>query len=81
MSDALYLKRMAGHLPTMAEATHFHMPLFKPGAEVLLGKKNETISHVVVRRSLLLVHLVGHISPVHADTLVLEPTLFTSTRV
>ena len=65
----------------MAEAAHFHMPLFKPGTEVLLGEKSETISHVVVRRSLLLVHLVGHQSPVHADTLVLEPTLFTSTRV
>ncbi len=81
MSDALHLKRMAGHLPTMAEATHFHMPLFKPGAEVLLGEKSETISYIVVRRSLLLVHLVGHNTPVNADTLVLEPTLFTSARV
>lgn len=65
----------------MAEAAHFHMPLFKPGTEVLLGAKNETISHIVVRRSVLWVHLVGHVSPVNAETLVLEPTLFTSTRV
>lgn len=65
----------------MAEIAHFHMPLFKPGTAVLWGAKNETISHIVVRRSVLLVHLVGHDTPVHADTLVLEPTLFTSARV
>lgn len=65
----------------MADAAHFHMPLFKPGTEVLLGAKSETISHIVVRRNVLMVHLVGVDSPVHPDTLVLEPTLFTSMRV
>ena len=65
----------------MAEVTHFHMPLFKPGAAVRLAGKAATISYIVVRRSLLLVHLVGHESPVDADTLELEPTLFTSVRV
>ena len=75
------LKRTAGPLPTMAEVAHFHMPLFRPGTPVLLADKTETISHIVVRRSLLLVHLVGHEKPVHSDTLVLEPTLFISTRV
>ena len=65
----------------MAEIAHFHMPLFKPGTAVQLAGKAATISHIVVRRSLLLVHLVGHDIPVHADTLELEPTLFTSARV
>jgi len=65
----------------MATAAHFHMPLFKPGAAVRLAGKAATISHIVVRRSLLLVHLVGHDSPVHADQIELEPTLFTCLRV
>ena len=65
----------------MAEDAHFHMPIFKPGAAVLQAGKAATISHIVVRRSLLLVHLVGQDSPVHADTLEVEPTLFTSARV
>ena len=65
----------------MAETAYFHMPLFKPGTKVLLGTKSETISHIVVRRSILLVHLLGRDAPVDSDTLVLEPTLFTSVRV
>ena len=65
----------------MAEIAHFHMPLFRPGTAVQLAGKAATISHIVVRRSLLFVHLVGHDSPVHVDMLDIEPTLFTSTRV
>ena len=65
----------------MPEAAHFHMPLFKPGAAVRLAGKAATISYIVVRRSLLIVHLVGHERPVSSDKLELEPTLFTRVRV
>jgi hypothetical protein len=39
------------------------------------------VSHVVVRRGGLLVHLVGHESPVHPDTLQVEPSAFQLSRV
>lgn len=65
----------------MLDTAYFHMPLFKPGTVVYLGGKRETISHVVVRRSLLLVHLVGFDAPVDAETLVLTPSRFTLVRV
>ena len=72
---------MAVLLRTMADATYFHMPLFKPGTVVQWGNKRETISYVVIRRSLLLVHLVGVDVPVDSDTLILAPTRFILTRV
>ncbi|CAN7456756.1 hypothetical protein [Acidovorax sp. LjRoot194] len=65
----------------METAAYYYMPLFKPGAIVHVGHTRETVSHVVVRRGGLLVHLVGHESPVHPDTLSLEPSAFQLNRV
>lgn len=65
----------------MLDTNYFHMPLFKPGIVVQWGNKRETVSHVVVRRSVLLVHLVGIDGPVEADILTLAPTRFTLLRV
>ena len=65
----------------MLDTAYFHMPLFKPGTVVYLGGKREIISHIVVRRSVLLVHLVGFDAPVDADTLVLAPSRFILQRV
>lgn len=60
---------------------YFHMPLYKSGTVVHLAGKRQTISHVVVRRSVLLVHLVGFEAPVDADSLVLAPSRFALARV
>ena len=65
----------------MPDANYFHMPLFRPGIVVQWGSKRETVSHILVRRSLLLVHLVGVDVPVDSDTLTLVPTRFTLLRV
>ena len=52
------------------------MPLFKPGTVVRLGHSQATVSHIILRRSVLLVHLVGYDAPVNADALTVEPTVF-----
>ena len=65
----------------MESAAYYYMPLFKPGAVVHVGHTRETVSHVVVRRGGLMVHLVGHEAPVHPDTLRLEPSAFHLSRV
>lgn len=65
----------------MEPAAYYYMPLFKPGAVVYHGRNRETVSHVLVRRTGLLVHLVGHESPVHAEALQLEPSAFCLSRV
>jgi hypothetical protein len=64
----------------MDSAVFFRMPLFKPGAVVWLGGRQETVSHILIRRSVLMVHLVGHGAPVNADVLTVEPTVFTLSR-
>ena len=61
--------------------SYFHMPLYKPGTVVHYDGKPETVGYVVVRRSVLLVHLVGVDVPVDSDTLTLAPTRFTLLRV
>lgn len=58
----------------------FRMPLFHPGTRVHLDGHPETVSHVVVRRQLLSVHLVGHGAPVRPEQLELEPTVFSTVR-
>ena len=58
----------------------FRMPLFRPGTRVRLDGRHETVSHVVVRRQLLSVHLVGHGLPVRPEQLELEPTVFSTVR-
>ena len=65
----------------METAAYYYMPLFKPGAVVHLGGRRETVSHVVVRRGGLMVHLVGRDVPVHPDTLWLEPSAYQLSRV
>ena len=62
-------------------ATHYYMPHYKPGAAVRWGQRNETVSHVVVRRVSLAVYLVGHEAPVHPESLELAPTAFCLSRV
>lgn len=65
----------------MDTAAYYYMPLFKPGAVVHLGRNRETVSHVIVRRSGLMIYLVGHESPVHPDRLTLEPSAFHLNRM
>jgi hypothetical protein len=65
---------------TMRDAAYYYMPLFKPGASVMHGGRYETVSHVVVRRSALMVYLQGRDIPVHPESLKLEPTAFCLTR-
>ena len=65
----------------MDSAACFRMPLFKPGTVVRLGQSRETVSHIIIRRSVLLVHLVGYEAPVNADALTVEPSVFTLARV
>ena len=60
----------------MDSAACFRMPLFKPGTVVRLGDSQATVSHIILRRSVLLVHLVGYDAPVNADALTVEPTVF-----
>ena len=60
---------------------YFHMPLYKPGTVVYYDGKPETVGYVVVRRSLLLVHLVGRAAPVDADKLGLAPSRFALQRM
>ncbi|MFN4121344.1 hypothetical protein [Acidovorax sp.] len=65
----------------MDPTAYYYMPLFKPGTSVHWNQQPETVSHVVVRRNALMVHLVGHEAPVHPEALQLEPTAFHLTRV
>lgn len=64
----------------MHDAAYYYMPLFSPGASVLLGSRHETVSHVVVRRYAMMVYLEGHENPVHPESLTLKPTAFHLTR-
>ena len=64
----------------MQDAAYYCMPLFSPGASVLMGTKRETVSHVVIRRCSLMVYLQGHDNPVRPESLQLEPTAFHLTR-
>jgi hypothetical protein len=64
----------------MDPTAYYYLPLFKPGVSVQWKNQRETVSHVVVRRYALMVHLVGHESPVHPDALQLAPTAFQLTR-
>lgn len=62
-------------------ALYYYMPHFKPGATVYWNERRESVSHVVIRRNALMVYLVGNDTPVHPDTLRLEPTAFHLARV
>ena len=65
----------------MDSAVCFRMPVFKPGTVVRLGQSRETVSHIIIQRSVLLVYLVGYEAPVNADTLTVEPSVFSLARV
>ena len=64
-----------------ADAPYFQMPLYRPGTVVHYNGKRETIGYVMVRRSVLLVHLVGRDEPVDAYKLSLEPSRFALQRM
>lgn len=64
----------------MQDAAYYYMPLFSPGASVLMGTKRETVSYVLIRRCALMVYLQGHDNPVRPESLHLEPTAFHLTR-
>ncbi|MDT0137760.1 hypothetical protein [Acidovorax sp. PRC11] len=59
----------------------FRMPVFHPGAQVRLGDRVETVSHITIRRQDMCIHLVGRDTPVPPEKLVVEPTVFTTCRV
>ena len=65
----------------MPDANYFHMPLFRPGIVVQWGSKRETVSHILVRRSSMLVHMVGVDVSVASENLTLALTLFSLLRV
>ncbi|MDR2326665.1 MAG: hypothetical protein LBE51_14870 [Acidovorax sp.] len=58
----------------------FQMPVFKPGVRVMHAGRSETVSHVVLRRREMVVHLVGREDPVKPERLTLTPTTFTTER-
>ena len=58
----------------------FQMPVFKPGVRVMHAGRSETVSHVVLRRREMVVHLVGRDEPVKPERLTLTPTVFTTER-
>ncbi len=56
------------------------MPLFRPGTRVLMGGNVETVSHIILRRQELLVHLVGREGAIDPSRIQLEPSVFTTRR-
>ena len=62
-------------------ASYYYMPHFKPGATVHWNNQRETVSHVVIRRNMLMIYLVGNDTPVHPDALQLAPTAFHLSRM
>lgn len=66
--------------PVYQRGHTFQMPVFKPGVRVLHAGRSETVSHVVLRRREMMVHLVGRDDPVRPDRLTLTPTEFSTER-
>ena len=65
---------------TYERSNSFQMPVFKPGVKVMHAGRSETVSHVVLRRREMVVHLVGREEPVKPERLTLTPTQFTTAR-
>lgn len=61
-------------------STTFQMPVFKPGVQVMSDNRQETVSHIVLRRREMMVYLVGKEEPVKPERLSLVPTWFTTAR-
>ena len=70
----------SAHAQPEARSCTFQMPVFKPGTRVLRAGREETVSHVVLRRREMMVYLIGHEEPVKPERLSLTPTWFTTTR-
>ena len=64
----------------MEPAALYFMPVYQSGVRVQWQQRQETISHVMVRRTGLMVYLVGHEQPVHPDALQVEPSAFQLSR-
>ncbi|MBF6630968.1 MAG: hypothetical protein ITG01_07445 [Comamonas sp.] len=63
-----------------ARSCKFQMPVFKPGVRVMEAGREETVSHVVLRRREMMVYLVGKDEPVKPERLRVTPTWFTTER-
>ncbi len=63
-----------------ARSCKFQMPVFKPGVRVIASGREETVSHVVLRRREMMVYLVGKDEPVKPERLRVTPTWFTTER-
>lgn len=61
-------------------SSKFQMPVFKPGVQVIANSRQETVSHIVLRRREMMVYLVGKDEPVKPERLSLIPTWFTTER-
>ncbi|MGN1055442.1 MAG: hypothetical protein ACI4QS_01860 [Comamonas sp.] len=70
----------SAHAQREARPCTFQMPVFKPGTRVMQAGREETVSHVVLRRREMMVYLVGHDEPVKPERLTLTPTWFTTER-
>lgn len=66
--------------PVYERSRSFQMPVFKPGVRVMHAGRSETVSHVVLRRREMVVHLVGREDPVKPERLTLTPTHFSTER-
>ena len=66
--------------PSEGRQRSFQMPVFKPGARVMQAGREETVSHIVLRRQEMMVYLVGHEEPVKPSRLSLQPMMFTTER-
>jgi len=71
--------RPAEPSPPLATSS-IRLPLFRSGTRVSYQGNPCTVSHVMISRGQLLVHLHETGSAVHADQLVLEPTRLSTRR-
>lgn len=60
----------------MESSDLYYMPLFKPGTQVRLDSRPETVSHVALTNHGLYVHLVGKDKPVESEALDVAPSAF-----
>jgi hypothetical protein len=68
------LEQPANNNTPSPHANGLHLPLFKSGARVSYEGKPYTVSHVIVSRSKLMVHLQETGNWVYSEKLTVEPT-------
>ncbi|MEG1768620.1 MAG: hypothetical protein RR311_09150 [Comamonas sp.] len=78
--DTLAAAAQSVTAPVQPRSFTFEMPLFRPGVQVQESGRNETVSHVVLRRREMVVYLVGREEPVRPERLRLQPSKFTTAR-